>query len=66
MQLRRTNDFAQQRADFAIRLAIARDLQRIWSDVLHEALPTELRRIIDKLEQVTDGDQALTLRDPAS
>jgi hypothetical protein len=30
----------------------------VWSDVLHEPLPTDLRRLIDKLEQVTGGGPA--------
>jgi hypothetical protein len=64
VELRPTNDFTQQKTDAAIRLAIARDLQRIWSDVLHEPLPTDLRRVIDKLEQVTGGDQRLGVRVP--
>ena len=41
-----------------MKLAIARDLQRIWSDVLQEPLPTGLRRLIDRLEQVTGGKSA--------
>jgi hypothetical protein len=46
---------AAQRLEDSLKLAWARDLQRIWSDVLHEPLPTDLRRLIDKLEQVTGG-----------
>ena len=45
------NAFAEQQLDHAIKLAWARDLQRMWSDVLHEPLPTDLRRLIDRLEQ---------------
>jgi hypothetical protein len=44
--------------DQSLKLAIARDLQRMWSDVLHEPLPTDLRRLIDRLEQVTGGGSA--------
>ena len=39
--------------DQSMKLAIARDLQRMWSDVLQEPLPSNLRRLIDRLEQVT-------------
>jgi hypothetical protein len=44
--------------DQSVKLAIARGLQRMWSDVLQEPLPTDLRRVIDKLEQVTGGRSA--------
>ena len=52
------NAFAEKKADNSMKLAIARDLQRIWSDVLDEPLPTDLRRLIDRLEQVTGGRSA--------
>jgi hypothetical protein len=64
VELRPTNDFTQQKTDAAIRLAIARDLQRIWSDVLQEPLPTDLRQVIDKLEQVTGEGQRRVGRVP--
>jgi hypothetical protein len=40
------NAFAEQKLDHTIKLAWARDLQRMWSDVLHEPLPTDLRRLL--------------------
>jgi Anti-sigma factor NepR len=52
------NAFADQKVEDSLKLAWARDLQRIWSDVLHEPLPTDLRRLIDRLEQVTGGRSA--------
>jgi hypothetical protein len=52
------NAFAEQKLEDSLKLAWARDLQRMWSDVLHEPLPTDLRRLIDKLEQVTGGGSA--------
>ena len=52
------NAFAEQKAENSMKLAIARDLQRIWSDVLQEPLPTDLSRLIDRLEQVTGGKSA--------
>ena len=52
------NAFAEQKLDYSIKLAWARDLQRLWSDVLQEPLPADLRRLIDKLEQVTGGRSA--------
>ena len=47
------NKFAEQQLDLSVKLAIARDLQRMWSGVLNEPLPTDLRRLIDRLEMVT-------------
>ena len=52
------NAFAEQKAENSMKLAIARDLQRIWSDVLQKPLPTGLRRLIDRLEKVTGGKSA--------
>jgi hypothetical protein len=52
------NAFADQKVEDSLKLAWARDLQRIWSDVLQEPPPTNLRRLIDKLEQVTVGRSA--------
>jgi hypothetical protein len=52
------NAFAEQKLEDSLNLAWARDLQRIWSDVLHEPLPTDPRRLIDRLEQVTGGRSA--------
>jgi hypothetical protein len=36
-------------------LAIARNLERIWSSVLHEPIPADLQRLIRRLEAVTGG-----------
>ena len=58
MEHRRLNAFAEQKLNDTIKLAWARDLQRMWSDVLHEPLPTDLRRVIARLEQVTGGRSA--------
>jgi len=58
MEHRRLNAFAEQKLNDTIKLAWARDLQRMWSDVLHEPLPTDLRRLIDRLERVTGGRSA--------
>jgi hypothetical protein len=58
MEHRRINAFAEQELDDSVKLAIARDLERIWSKVLQEPVPTELRRLIDRLEDVTGGRSA--------
>jgi hypothetical protein len=52
------NAFAEQKLDPGVNLAIARDLQRMWAVVLEEPLPPDLRRLIDRLEQVTGGRSA--------
>jgi hypothetical protein len=58
VERRPINAFAEQKLEDSLKLAWARDLQRIWSDVLQEPLPTDLRRLIDRLEQVTGGRSA--------
>jgi hypothetical protein len=52
------NAFAEQKAENSMKLAKARDLQRIWSDVLQEPLPIDLSRLIHRLEKVTGGKSA--------
>ena len=52
------NAFAEQKAENSMKLAIARDLQRIWSDVLQEPLPMDLSQLIHRLEEVTAGKSA--------
>jgi hypothetical protein len=52
------NAFAEQKAENSMKLAIARDLQRIWSDALQEPLPIDLSRLIHRLEEVTGGEAA--------
>jgi hypothetical protein len=37
----------------ALRLAIARDLARIYADVLHDPVPPDLRRLIEGPEHQT-------------
>ena len=52
------NAFAELQDENNMKLAIARDLQRIWSDVLQEPWPVELSRLIHRLEKVTGGKSA--------
>ena len=61
MEHRPINAFAEQKLEDSLKLAWARDLQRMWSDVLQEPLPTNLRRLIDRLEQVTAGGQPVVV-----
>jgi hypothetical protein len=39
-------------------LSIARNLQRIWSDVLKEPIPPDLMRLVDGLERVVGAADA--------
>jgi hypothetical protein len=55
---RQINAFAEQKLEDSLKLAWARDLQRMWSDVLQEPLPTNLRRLIESLRQVTGSRSA--------
>ena len=55
MEPRRINAFADLNLDNSLKVAIARDLKNLWSELLREPLPTDLRRLIDRLEQVTRG-----------
>lgn len=41
----------------ALRLAIARDLSRIYADVLHDPVPPDLRRLIDGLEHLATSER---------
>lgn len=51
MLARRNAWFVQQ--ENAFKLAISRELHRIWSKVLEEPVPPNLQRLIQHLEQVT-------------
>ena len=39
-----------QRANRAAQLAVARDLARIYADVLNDPMPPDLARLIERLE----------------
>ena len=54
MEHRQLNPFATANIDPDVKLAIARDLQRQWSSVLTEALPPNLQRFINCLEQLPE------------
>lgn len=51
-----------QRIDRALPLAAARDLARIYSDVLRDPLPPDLVWLIERLEQrATEGEEGSSL-----
>ena len=49
-----------KRANSASTLSIARNLQRIWSDVLKEPIPPELMRLVEGLERVVGAADGYT------
>jgi hypothetical protein len=51
-----------QLVDNAFRLAIARDLARIYADVLHDPLPPSLVRLIERMESQTPSRRLTALR----
>ena len=44
------------KADYEFKLAIARNLQRVWEDVLEEPVPSELQNLLNTLESVARDD----------
>ena len=42
----------------SLQLAVARDLARIYADVLHDPVPPDLRRLIEGLEHQTTHRRA--------
>ena len=51
MEERQLNAFAHARLDHNIKLAIARDLQRLYSSVVAEPIPTQLSLFVEQLGQ---------------
>ena len=49
-----------KKANSASTLSIARNLQRIWSDVLKEPIPPELMRLVEGLERVVGAADGYT------
>ena len=45
------------KADYEFKLAIARNLQRVWADVLEEPVPNELQNLLNTLESVARDEQ---------
>ena len=51
MEERQLNAFANARLDHSIKLAIARDLQRLYSSVVAEPIPKQLSLFVERLGQ---------------
>jgi hypothetical protein len=60
MKEREVNGFAWAKLDFDIQLRLARDLERLYTSVLEEPLPEELREFIDRLERALLRQRAAT------
>lgn len=54
MEERQLNAFANARLDHSIKLAIARDLQRLYSAVVAEPIPSQLRVFVERLGQALE------------
>jgi hypothetical protein len=49
MKVRQLNAFANASRDYSTKLAIARDLERLYSPVVNEPIPSNLQPYIDRL-----------------
>jgi hypothetical protein len=58
MKERQLNAFGEARVENSIKLAIARDLERLYSPFVNEPTPPNLRSYIDRLGQALDGRTA--------
>ena len=45
------------RAELAVQLAVARDLARVYADVLNDPMPPDLLRLIERLERQASKPQ---------
>ena len=52
MKVRQLNVFAEARLDNSFKLTIARDLERLYSPLITEPIPPNLRSYIDRLERL--------------
>jgi len=52
MNVRQLNVFAEAGLDNSIKLAVARDLERLYAPLVGEPIPPNLRSYIDRLGQV--------------
>ena len=54
MKERQLNVFADADLDLSLRLAIARDLERLYASLVTEPIPPNLRSYIDRLGEALD------------
>ena len=54
MKARQLNVFVEASLDTSIKLAIARDLERLYSRLVAEPIPPNLRSYVDRLEEALD------------
>jgi len=65
MNVSQLNVFAEAGLDNSIKLAVARDLERLYSPLLTEPIPCNLRSYIHRLEAMTMEKRAATADEPA-
>jgi hypothetical protein len=58
MKERQLNVFAETSLDASIKLAIARDLERLYSPVVNEPVPPNLQSYIDRLGRALNQREA--------
>ena len=63
MNVRQLNVFGEASLDNSIKLAVARDLERLYSPLLTEPIPPNLRSYIDRLGQATESERLLGVAD---
>jgi hypothetical protein len=54
MERRQLNVFADKNLDYSLKLAIARDLERLYSSLVAEPVPPHLRDFIDRLRRALE------------
>jgi hypothetical protein len=54
MEERQLNAFANARLDHSIKLAIARDLERLYSSAVTEPMPAQLGSFVERLGQALE------------
>ena len=59
MNVRQLNVFGEASLDNSIKLAVARDLERLYSPLLTEPIPPNLRSYIDRLEAMEKSERLL-------
>ena len=63
MNVRQLNVFGEASLDNSIKLAVARDLERLYAPLVAEPIPPNLRSYIDRLEAMEK--RAATADEPA-
>jgi hypothetical protein len=54
MERRQLNVFADENLDYSLKLAIARDLERLYASLVAEPVPPHLQDFIDRLQRALE------------